>query len=360
MSKKLYFTPGPAQLFFTVEQHIKNALKEDVASISHRSKTFQGIFESTMTNLKVLLDIPEGFRIVFTASATEIWERIIQNMVLKNSHHFVNGSFSKRFHEIATAYQINASKTDVGFGGSFDLDSVEGSPELIAVTQNETSIGFGFPAEDIYKLRNKYPDTLLAVDMVSCTPAVPLDLNQLDMAYFSVQKSFGLPAGLGVWIMNERAIEKAYSKEQSGNIVGSYHTVSQLLKYADKNQTPETPNVLNIYLLGKVAEDMLNRGVKQIQNDTLYKSTILYQAIENANWIKPFIDDSKYRSHTVAVGELTNGKPSEFIAQALQKGMVIGSGYGPFKENHIRIANFPTHSKEQVEMLVDFISRYDQ
>ena len=28
MNKKIYFTPGPSQLYFTVEEHIKNALKK--------------------------------------------------------------------------------------------------------------------------------------------------------------------------------------------------------------------------------------------------------------------------------------------------------------------------------------------
>ena len=39
--------------------------------------------------------------------------------------------------------------------------------------------------------------------------------------------------------------------------------------------------------------------------------------------------------------------------------MMIGGGYGPFKGKHIRIANFPTHSKEQIEMLVDTINGLD-
>ncbi|MCR9249900.1 MAG: aminotransferase class V-fold PLP-dependent enzyme [bacterium] len=357
MSKKLFFTPGPAQLFYTVEQHIKNALKEDVASISHRSKQFQNIFASTVENLKTLLNVPDNFKIVFTASATEIWERSVQNLVEESSHHFVNGSFSKRFYDIAKSYKINASIEDNGFGSPFSLE-IPGSPELIAVTQNETSIGFGFPQNEIYKIREANPDALLAADLVSCTPAVPIDFTKIDMAYFSVQKSFGLPAGLGVWILNERCIKKASKLEEKGHITGSYHTISQLLKYAEKNQTPETPNVLNIYLLGKVAEDMIQRGLKQIQNDTIYKSTILYQFMESAGWIKPFIQDSKFRSHTVAVGELEGVKPADLINYGLEKSMVIGSGYGPFKESHVRIANFPTHSKEQIEMLVDYLAKF--
>ena len=41
------------------------------------------------------------------------------------------------------------------------------------------------------------------------------------------------------------------------------------------------------------------------------------------------------------------------IEQLAKKGLIIGSGYGKYANEHIRIANFPTHSKEQIEMLAD-------
>ncbi|MEL7223101.1 MAG: aminotransferase class V-fold PLP-dependent enzyme [Bacteroidota bacterium] len=356
MSNQIFFTPGPAQTFYTYEQHLKTALKEDIPSISHRSKAFQEIFASTVENLKTLFDLPDGYHIYFTASATEVWERIIQNLVNDNSHHFVNGSFSSRFHDIATAYQIKATKEEVAPGSGFSLDLPD-ETELIAVTQNETSIGYNFPEQEIYQLADTKPkDALLAVDIVSCAPAVALDFSKVDTAYFSVQKSFGLPAGLGVWIVNERCLEKAAQKEEQGKITGSYHRLSQLQKYAVKNQTPETPNVLAIYLLGKVAQDMLYRGVQQLRNETIYKSAILYQTMAELDWISPFIEKDQYRSKTVGVGKLNGITSSKLIEQMQAKKLILGQGYGNFKEDHVRIANFPTHSKEQMEMLVDLLA----
>jgi phosphoserine aminotransferase len=41
-----------------------------------------------------------------------------------------------------------------------------------------------------------------------------------------------------------------------------------------------------------------------------------------------------------------------------KKHIMVGTGYGPYKAQQVRIANFPTHSKEQVEMLVDLIADY--
>jgi phosphoserine aminotransferase len=35
--------------------------------------------------------------------------------------------------------------------------------------------------------------------------------------------------------------------------------------------------------------------------------------------------------------------------------MAVGSGYGSFKDSQIRIANFPQHSKEDLERLIEAI-----
>ena len=93
--KKIFFTPGPSQLYPTVISHIKNALKKNIMSISHRGKRFEELYETCASGIKKLLNIPQDYHIFFVASGTEAMERSIQNCVLKYSFHFVNGSFSK-------------------------------------------------------------------------------------------------------------------------------------------------------------------------------------------------------------------------------------------------------------------------
>ena len=48
-----------------------------------------------------------------------------------------------------------------------------------------------------------------------------------------------------------------------------------------------------------------------------------------------------------------HGGNNGLIEYLKSKQLIIGSGYGDFKDQHIRIANFPAHSKESIEMLVD-------
>ncbi len=357
MNHKIYFTPGPSQIYYTVPDHLKSALKEDVMCISHRGEAFQKIVETTKASLRQLLNIPDDYEIFVTSSANQIWERIIQNLVMHSSHHFINGSFAKKFYQFALDYQKDSTKTLVNDGAEFTDLTVPSQAELISVTLNETSIGYGFDMEKLKELRANYPDKLIALDAVSALPSVELDLSLVDTAYFSVQKCFGLPAGLGVWMVNKRCFEQYEQVKAAGFATGSYHDLATLKTNGDKNETPETPNILGIYLLGKVCEDLLFRGKKMIENDTIYKATILYQALEANPKFNPFIASKATRSKTVIVAECEGGN-SGILEVLANNGFIVGKGYGAYKTDHMRIANFPTHSKEQVEMICDLIAKY--
>jgi phosphoserine aminotransferase len=353
MNPKINFTPGPSQLYFTVEDHVRTAFREGVPSLSHRSKKFEGYYKETVEGLRELLKLPANYHVYFTGSATEIWERLLQNLVEESSFHLVNGSFSKRFYEIGLQLGKRPVKNEVSNGLGFDhtRDVADGT-ELIAVTHNETSTGVSLPLEFIYDLKAKHPKALLAVDAVSSLPFPEFDYTKLDSVFFSVQKGFGLPSGLGVWMVNDTCLAKAEALLSKGISIGSYHSLPSLHAHALKNQTPETPNVLSIYVLSKVIGDMIRRGISTIRKETEYKATLLYQSLEKHLELSPFVADKAFRSKTVIVancGEHTQ----KVTAKLIENGMQPGDGYGAAKKTQLRFANFPTHSKEQFELLVD-------
>jgi phosphoserine aminotransferase len=229
---------------------------------------------------------------------------------------------------------------------------VPAETELIALTHNETSTGVSLPLDYIYDLKIKNPNALLAVDAVSSLPYPDFDYTKLDSVFFSVQKGFGLPSGLGVWMVNDKCLAKAERLLSKGISIGSYHTLPSLHSFAIKNQTPETPNVLGIYLLSKVISDMARRGISNIRKETDYKAALLYHALETHQDIKPFVADKSFQSKTVIVANC--GDYTERLTKGLfEKGMQPGDGYGSAKKTQLRFANFPTHSKEQFELLVD-------
>lgn len=350
------FSPGPSQLYFTVADHLKSALREGIPSLSHRSPSFEKLYQHTQDCLRALLSIPSSHAIYFTASATEIWERIIQNMVDEHSTHFVNGAFSEKFYQAAMQLNKRTHLEKVPEGEGF-IQASKIDTELIGVTHNETSTGVSLPLPFIYGLKEKNPDALLTVDAVSSIPFVDLDYQKIDSVYFSVQKGFGLPPGLGVWIVNEKCMAKAERLLAKGKSIGTHHSLISFHKNGIKNQTPETPNTLAIYLLGKVAEDMVRRGIKQIRKETEYKATILYQALAHHRQCKPFVIHKQFQSPTVIVadcGDSTN----DLSAYLLNKGMLAGEGYGKNKATQLRFANFPAQAKEEYELLVDYLNAF--
>ncbi len=357
MTKISFLTPGPSELYYTVPDHLKTALRDHVTEISHRGKAFQQIFAHATAQLRELMAIPDHFHIGFTSSATEIWERVIENLCETHSFHLVNGSFSKKFHEFAVQLKRQAVKYEVAPGLGFALDQlvVPAETELICLTQNETSTGVMMPLSDIYALRQQHPDKLIVVDAVSSAPYPDLDFSRIDSLFFSVQKCFGLPAGLGVWIFNDRCVAKAESMLAKGLSIGTYHTIPALVSNGQKNETPETPNMLGIYLLGKVAEDLNRRGIKAIRQETDYKAALLYATLAKQPGYEIAVQQAAHRSKTVIVANLVGQSSADFIAKCKLHGIVPGAGYGPFKNSQIRIANFPTHSREVFEKLVDLI-----
>jgi Phosphoserine aminotransferase len=260
-----FFTVGPSALFPTCNEHIQDALAMDVASISHRSTAFRDIYQHTDAQLRLLLSIPNNYQIYFLPSATEIWERILLNTVQQFSFHFVQGAFSRRFYEFAQALNLTASIHTVQDGWGFDnINSINipKDTELICLTHNETSSGIKISGMDITTLRNNYPDTLICMDMVSSAPLQDASVSDVDSAFFSVQKAFGMPAGLGVWIVNERMINKAKLLKDNNKPMGAHHTLLSFAKHYEKFETPSTPNVLAIYVLGKIAEDLNEIGIE--------------------------------------------------------------------------------------------------
>jgi phosphoserine aminotransferase len=174
-----------------------------------------------------------------------------------------------------------------------------------------------------------------------------------------VQKGFGMPAGLGVWIVNDKCLQKSEILRQKGSIVGTYHSLPSLWSKFKTFETPATPNVLGIYLLGKIAEDMNRKGIQAIRRETEQKASMLYSYLEESSETKAFVQNTSHQSQTVVVAEVAKGS-TELLQQLSSTGNVVGSGYGSYKDKQIRIANFPAVSVEQTQNLIKEMQRINK
>lgn len=351
--KKVFFTVGPSQTYPTFERHMHTALKDQIGSISHRGSQFKDIYKNVDQKLKRLLGIPESFSIYFVGSSLESMERIIQNTVLKSSFHLISGSFGKRWHKTAVELGKKAFAQETQDGEGFDFGSLKipRECELVCITQNDTSTGVWIPMQEIHYLKSRYPDMLFALDLVSSAPIPEIEFSKIDMVFFSVQKGFGLPAGLGVLAVSPGSVKKAEDIQKRGVSTGSYHNFLTLDKAYSNFQTPETPNVLNIYLLDKILDDMLKKGIEKIRKETDEKAKLIYEFFDSHKKYEPFVKYKPIRSKTSLVIDV-KGESGKIREKLTKKGIEVGSGYGARKEGQIRIANFPQHSLKQVEGLL--------
>lgn len=352
--KKIYFTVGPSQVYPNLDKHIIKAIDEDILSLNHRGEVFKKLFASTTSSLKKLMNIPNDYQIFFVSSALESMEKIIQSTVEKTSFHIISGNFGKNWAKFAT--QLGKEVLKYEAVSDIDLTNLRmpKKAETICITQNDTSTGVWIPVKEIYQLKETYPEKLIAIDIVSSAPYVDIDFKFIDVAFFSVQKGFGLPAGLGVIIVSPNALEKCEKLFKKGVKIGSYHSFKTLSEKALDFQTPETPNVLNIYLLEKVTKDMIKKGLPKIRKEINQKANVLYNFFDSHKKYSPFIKDKKYRSPTTLVLDVAGD--SEVLRKKLaKKGFLVGAGYGEQKLNQIRIANFPSHKIEDVKKMLKYM-----
>ena len=348
------FAPGPSKVYDAVPQYLQDAYTQGILSANHRSAVFMNLYRETEQLFREKLQVPADFTLLFTSSATESWEIISQSLVEQSSYHLYSGSFGKKWLEYAQYILPATQGQKLGANESIPVDQLQLGPDvdLIAVTQNETANASQVPMTVLKALAARYPEKMIAVDTTSSMGGIALDFSLADVWYASVQKCFGLPAGLGILLLSGKAKEKVARKGEKGR----YNSLSFMLENAASYQTHYTPNVLGIYLLFRVLQDM--DPIAQVDTRLRLRMETLEQTISQSAAFQLLVDNPATRSTTVAA---ISGEEQAIVAikkAAEKEGMQLGGGYGPLKASSFRIANFPAITDAEFMRLVDFLKSY--
>ena len=61
MADLTFFTPGPSQLTPNIDEYLRDAIKNNIMSFSHRSQAFSDLYKDTENNLLKLLKSPSDW-----------------------------------------------------------------------------------------------------------------------------------------------------------------------------------------------------------------------------------------------------------------------------------------------------------
>ena len=349
----LNFYPGPSRVNAKIPKYILDAYREGVVSINHRSQHFIQISKACIKLLKKKLNIPADYTVFYTSSATETWEIIAQSLIRKGSYHIFNGAFGERWFTYTKKLHPKSSGHAYPFENPLMLDkiSVPDHAEIICLTQNETSNATQIPDQLIAKIRSKYNDRLIAVDVTSSLAGINLNISNADVWFASVQKCFGLPAGLGLMICSPKAIEHAKAVDDTKH----YNSLLAMTEKMKNYQTTHTPNVLNIYLLKCVMKAA--PGVNVVHDKTLERFKDWVSFLSKFNSFELLNVDPEVQSYTILAIKGSKKLIEKIHQRAEQAGIILGQGYGVLKENTIRIANFPAIKEREIKICQKFFKR---
>jgi phosphoserine aminotransferase len=347
------FYPGPSRVHDAVPKYVSDAFKKGILSMNHRSAEFMQISERVITLLKQKLNIPKDYTIFYTSSATECWEIITQSIVKEKSTHFYSGAFGEKWFDYTK--RLKPAAEGVRFDSETKLNAKTitlSSGDVICLTHNETSNGTQVRDSIIKSIKKNNPDQLVAVDATSSMGGVAIDFTSADIWLASVQKCFGLPAGLGLLVCSPAAMQRSAALGEKNH----YNSLTFMNAMMEKWQTPFTPNVLGIYLLMRVLEKMPAIEKTDAQLQKRYGDWIKFLATRKS--IEHLVQNPDVHSITVLPVKGTPESVVNIKHQAKKRGILLGEGYGDLKTSTFRIANFPAIRATEITVLKQFLSSF--
>lgn len=351
MRKKL-FIPGPVDVAEDVLKQMSKPM------IGHRSQEATDLQKGISEKLQKLM-FTENDILLSTSSGTGLMEAAIRSCTRKKAVVFAMGAFGERWHELAKKNGIDVDLVSVKWGEAISPELVEetlenGTYDLVAITHNETSSGVMNPIGEISKVFKKYPNVVTCLDTVSSLGGAKIEVDKwgIDVCIASTQKCLGLPPGLSVCSISEKALNAAEEVDNRG----FYFDLVRIKKYVDKKpyQYPSTPSLPHMYALDYQLDKILDiEGLENRFNRHADNAAFVRE------WAKKYFDlysDENHLSNTVTNIENTRGiSVKELNNKLAERGYVISNGYGKLKEKAFRIAHMAETKREDLEKLLSEI-----
>ena len=348
MKTKL-FIPGPVD----VRQDVLEQMTRPI--IGHRTAAASDLQRGISEKLQKIF-YTDNTVILSTSSGTALMEGAIRSFTKKRAAVFSNGYFGDLWYEMALHNNIKADLFNSKKGQAITPEMVEkvlssGKYDLITITHNETTSGITNPMEELSSVIKKYPDVIWCVDGVSSIGGIKLEIDKLgiDVCIVSSQKCLGLPPGMAIASVSERAIERARQIEFRGYYL-DFLELYDAIKRMDYQyiSTPALPMMLAMdYQLDKIlSEGLENRFERHEELAKMVRS-----------WAKKHFKlyaKESCASNTVTTIKNTLGLNIDSLNKSLEKrGYQISNGYGDLKDKTFRIGHMADCTVEELQELLN-------
>jgi phosphoserine aminotransferase len=356
MTRVYNFSAGPAMLPQEVLERAAAEMLDwqgsgmSVTEMSHRGKEFMSIAAQAEADLREVMNIPAGYKVLFLqGGASSQFAMVPMNLLgEKVKADYVNtGIWSKKAIAEGRRYgavSVAASGEDAKFTTIPDQDQWQLDPDAAYVhyTPNETIGGVEF---------HWIPETgtvPLVADMSSTILSRPVDVSRFGVIYAGAQKNIG-PAGLTVVIVREDLI---------GEPLPGTPTMFSYRTQAESESMYNTPPTYAWYLAGLVF-DWIKRhgGLQAMEALNARKAAKLYAAIDTsglyANPVDPACRSWMNVPFTLADAELD----AKFLAEAKQGGLVTLKGHRSV--GGMRASIYNAMPEAGVDALVQFMTDFE-
>lgn len=350
MHKKL-FIPGPVDV---PEDVLK---KMSTPMIGHRTKDASDLQRSISQKMMQLMYTKNQI-MLSTSSGSGLMEGAIRSCTRKRAAVFSIGAFGDRWYKMATSNGVPADKFSSEWGQHTTPNMVEealssGKYDLITITHNETSTGIMNPVKEISEVIKKYPEVIFCLDTVSSMGGTKIDVDALgvDICITSTQKCLGLPPGMAICSISQKAIEASKEVEHRG----LYFDLLEMYKCIQKkdHQYPSTPSLSHMFALDYQLDKILEEGLENRFSRHLEMANYVRA------WAKEKFDlfaDEQYASNTLTTVKNTrNIVVSDLNKKLGVHGYMISNGYGNLKEKTFRIAHMAETRLNDIKTLLSLI-----
>ena len=288
--KKHNFYAGPSILSDYTIQNTADAIINfagtglSVLEVSHRSKEFQAVIDEATALVKELLEIPEGFHVLWLGGGASMQFCMIPfNLLAKKGAYLDTGTWASNAIKEARIFgevDVVASSKEAGYTYIPKGFEVPADADYFHYTSNNT----------IYGTETRIDPTVpcpIVADMSSDIFSRPIDFSNYSAIYAGAQKNLA-PAGVTLVIVREDAL---------GKVDRPIPTMLDYRTHIKKGSMFNTPPVLPIFAaLQTLRYYKQLGGIKELERRDLEKAAMLYGAIDDSKMFTGTVTDPADRS----------------------------------------------------------------